>query len=281
MASFDLVQSWLNAAGRYPILPREEVLRLAKRRDTLEPGSKAYIKVVNKICQHNLRLVPDVVRKYLAKRKGFSMSSDVASDLLQQGYIGLRRAAEKYDAKRGFAFATYAHPWVYQAVTRWHNSRDRLIYIPENAMCEVLYRARHGKPSKSKNGKISENVISSARQGLDVYSIDVSVTDQDDNTLLSDIISQEHSLIDHNTAPDGAGVLKLKDLMAECGIRPKVQDIVLLRARCGRLATTASKLRLSREYCSAQYAEAVRTMQAKVQEKEAARQALLADRLSK
>ena len=81
------------------------------------------------------------------------MSSEVTCDLLQQGYIGLRRAAEKYDASRGYTFSTYATNWISQAFSRWHNTHDRAVYIPENSMTELLYRRRHGKPSKSKNGK--------------------------------------------------------------------------------------------------------------------------------
>ena len=59
----DPIQAWLNAAGRFPLLPQTEMIRLAKKRDTLEPNSKAYIKIINKICEHNLRLVPNVVRQ--------------------------------------------------------------------------------------------------------------------------------------------------------------------------------------------------------------------------
>ena len=111
----DPIQLWLNAAGRFPLLPSVEMIRLAKKRDTLEPGSAAYVKIINKICEHNLRLVPNVARKYLSKRKGLSMRSEVAGDLLQQGYLGLRRAAEKFDATRGFAFSTYAYSWIYSS----------------------------------------------------------------------------------------------------------------------------------------------------------------------
>ena len=81
----DSIQSWLNSAGRFPLLPKTELIRLTKKRDTLEPGSKAYIKIINKICEHNLRLVPGLVRKYLSKRTGYHMNSDVTNDLLQQG----------------------------------------------------------------------------------------------------------------------------------------------------------------------------------------------------
>ena len=270
----DPVQAWLNAAGRFPLLPKSEMIRLAKKRDTLEPGSKAYIKVVNKICEHNLRLVATVVRTYIGKRVRYSMNSEVASDLLQQGYIGLRRAAEKYDGTRGFTFSTYASSWIRQAVSRWHNSRDRAIYIPENSMCELLYRRRHGEPSKSKNGKIGDAVLSAASRAIEVSSIDKRASSCDDDTVsIADLMSDENRVLDNKSQPEGRAELKLKDLMAECGIRPKVQDIVISYAKRGRMSIVASRLALSPKHCQNLYSEAVRIMKDKVATKEAVKAA--------
>ena len=278
--SNDLVQSWLNAAGRFPLLPKSEMIRLANKRDRLEPGSKAYNKVINKICEHNLRLVPNVVRSYLAKRIGYNMSSPVAADLLQQGYIGLRRAAEKFDASRGYTFATYAQPWIYQSVTRWHNSHDRTVYIPENTMCELLYRKRHGKPSKSKNGRISQEVLGAAERSISIGSIDVNLGQEEDGQLI-DLLSNENRLIETTSTDENQGVHKLKDLMAECGIKPRTQDIVLGYTRRGRMSIVASKLSLSPKHCQNLYQEAVRVMKYRVEQKESAKKAALYDRLGK
>ena len=272
----DPIQSWLNNAGRYPLLPAEEMIRLAKKRDTLTPGSKAYVKVINKICMHNLRLVPNVVRKYLAKRVGFGMNSEVASDLLQQGYLGLRRAAEKFDATRGFTFSTYAHSWIYQAFTRWHNSHDRTIYVPENAMTEVLYVKRHGRRSKSKNGRISQDLLDAATRTMEVASIDRRAgNDDDDATTLADLMADENRLDSVFPVDEGRGERMLRKLMDECGIKSRTQEIVVNYARRGRMSIVASKLSLSSGHCQDLYQKAVRTMKAKVEEKEAAK----ADRL--
>ena len=259
----DPIQAWLNAAGRFPLLPKSEMIRLAKKRDTLEPGSRAYTKVINKICEHNLRLVPNVVRKYVNKRMGFTMNSEVISDLLQQGYIGLRRAAEKYDATRGFTFSTYAHPWIYQAFTRWHNSHDRAVYVPEGTMTEVLYRKRHGKPSKSKGRTVSEECINAAHRCSSVASIDVRLDDEDGSTL-ADLMGNDNSLYYEKQGEGIKASVELDRLMDECGIKPRIQEIVRNYTKRGRMSIVASKLSLSPKHCQNLYQEAVRTMRYKV-----------------
>ena len=259
----DPIQAWLNAAGRFPLLPKPEMIRLTRKRDTLVPGSRAYIKVINKICEHNLRLVPNVVRKYVNKRIGFTMGSEVISDLLQQGYIGLRRAAEKYDATRGFAFSTYAYPWIYQAFARWHNSHDRAVYVPEGTMTEVLYRKRHGKPSKSKSRTISEECINAANRCSSVSSLDVRLDDEDGSTL-ADLMGNENSLYLEKQGESVRAAVKLDALMNECGISPRTQEIVRAYTKRGRMSIVASKLSLSSSRCQKLYQEAVRAMQYKV-----------------
>lgn len=278
--TYDPIQSWLNAAGRFPLLPKTEIIRLAKKRDTLEPGSKAYVKVVNKICEHNLRLIPSIVRNYLGKRVGYNMNSEVASDLLQQGYIGLRRAAEKYDATRGFTFSTYANNWISQAISRWHNSHDRAIYIPENSICELLYRRRHGHPSGSKNGRIGDAVLAAASRAVEVSSIDKRAGDCDDDTVtIADLMCDDNRILSNKTQLEGRAELQLKELMAECMIKPRTQDIVLAYAKRGRMSVVASKLSLSPKHCQNLYQEAVRDMRAKVAEKEAVKAARFAGRM--
>ena len=266
----DSIQSWLNAAGRFPLLPQSEMIRLAKKRDSLKPGSQGYVKVINKICEHNLRLVPNIVRSYIRKRSGYTMTSEVVSDLLQQGYIGLRRAAEKYDPSMGYAFSTYAHRWVSQAFVRWHNSRDRAIYIPENSMCEVLYRWRNGRPSKSKNGKINPSVINCAIRATEVSSIDQRAADDDDSCTIADLMSEDNLLLSRTSPDQTYAETKIKSLMNECGIKPRVQQIVMTYAKKGNMKMTAYKLGICANTCRKLYNEAFDVMKSKADEKEAA-----------
>ena len=276
----DPVQSWLNNAGRFPLLPKSETMRLAVQRDKHEVGSAQYIKIVNKICQHNLRLIPNIVRAYLSKRSRMTMNSELTCDLLQQGYIGLRRAAEKYDTKKGFAFATYAHSWIYQSITRWYNACNRDIYVPENALTEALYRKRHGVPSKSKNGKIGTETIDSVNRTFEIASLDKKAGDGDEYSLL-EIMSEDNRIIDrHSTAPDERPLVELKDLMSQCGIRPKTQDVVLMYTRRPRMSIVACKMQLTEKHCSALYQRAVKTMKTFVEDKGIARTTVPAVKLT-
>lgn len=258
----DPIQAWLNAAGRYPILPKSEIIRLAKKRDTFPEGSAAYNRVVNKICQHNLRLIPRIVSSYIRKRKRLSMASPVVIDLFQQGYFGLRRAAEKFDASRGYTFSTYAQPWIYQAFYRWHNAHDRLIYIPEGTMGEILYRRRNGHPSSSRTAPYSEELIQKAEHAMTVASIDVPL-EEDSSSSLADILHTDNLLFD----PDfdrSSRQRQLRNLLNDCGIKPRVQEIVMTYARKGNMRTTAYKLGVSKTTCQNLYQEAVRTIKEKV-----------------
>ncbi len=272
----NLLQSWLNNAGRFPLLPTSELLRLAKLRDTCVVGSPQYIKIINKICNHNLRLVPNVVRRYVSKRPSLSMGSEVTCDLLQQGYIGLRRAAEKYDAKRGFTFSTYAYSWVYQSISRWHNSNDRSIYIPENTIVEVLYRKRHGRPSNSKTSRLSEAVLNAARSTMEVATLDRRASEEDDRKLL-DVMSDDNRVRSNrnSAAEHDSARLALKEILAECQIEPLVQDIVMLYAKLGRMSSVASRVRKKDTFCREVYEEAL----AKMQEHAASRKNAVAVRM--
>ena len=277
----DSIQSWLNAAGRFPLLPQSELIRLAKKRDSLKPGSAVYAKVINKICEHNLRLVPNVVRSYIRKRSGYTMGSEVISDLLQQGYIGLRRAAEKYDPSLGYAFSTYAHRWISQAFIRWHNSHDRTIYIPENSMCEVLYRWRNGKPSRSKNGKIGSSIINCAIRATEISSIDQRAGEDGDTATIADLISEENLILPRTSADKSYAEVKIKNLMDECGIKPRVQSIVMTYAKKGNMKMTAYKLGLCSNTCRKLYNEAFEVMKSKADEKEAAAASVRAVRMGR
>src|SRR6266702_820530 len=113
----DSLQLFLNEAGRYPLLTAAEEVELAKR---IERGdSKAKDKMINS----NLRLVVSIAKKY----QGHGLS---LLDLIQEGIIGLTRAVEKFDWRRGYKFSTYATWWIRQAVQRGVANKSRTIRIP-------------------------------------------------------------------------------------------------------------------------------------------------------
>ena len=114
-------------------------------------------------------------------------------------------------------------------------------------------------------------------------SIDKRLGDSSDEDMhsIADLMSDDNRLISTEPTVEGKAELELKDLMAECGIKPRTQDIVIAYAKRGRMSMVATRLSLSPKHCQNLYQEAIRTMKAKVAEKQAAKAARLAVRLGK
>lgn len=260
----DAMTAWLNQAGRYPLLSKTEIIELAKQRDNNAPGSRKHVKAINTICKHNLRLVHRVVKTYCLKRSTLSLASQSALDLLQQGYFGLRRAAEKYDAKRGFTFSTYAVNWIRQSVSRYAAVNEHMIYVPEATVRELFYQKTHGKPSDRASSRLSTELVQKAARARTMGSLDVRLgNENDDSSTLMDLMGPENLLLDLSS--DNTDVLApVKNLMNEIGVAPRTQKIVLGYTRRGRMSIVASSLGLSPKHCQNLYQEAVRNMKAAV-----------------
>jgi RNA polymerase primary sigma factor len=117
VATTDALQLFLNEAGRWPLLTKEEEVELAKR---IERGD---VQAKERMINSNLRLVVSIAKRY----QGHGLS---LLDLIQEGIIGLIRAVEKFDWRRGFKFSTYATWWIRQAVQRGVANKSRTIRIP-------------------------------------------------------------------------------------------------------------------------------------------------------
>jgi RNA polymerase primary sigma factor len=117
VATTDALQLFLNEIGRHPLLTAKEEVELAKLIERGDKGAK------DKMINSNLRLVVSIAKKY----QGHGLS---LLDLIQEGIIGLIRAVEKFDWRRGFKFSTYATWWIRQAVQRGIANKAREIRIP-------------------------------------------------------------------------------------------------------------------------------------------------------
>jgi RNA polymerase primary sigma factor len=113
----DSLQLFLNEAGRWPLLTAAEEVELAKAIERGDPAAK------ERLINSNLRLVVSIAKRY----QGHGLS---LLDLIQEGIIGLIRAVEKFDWRRGFKFSTYATWWIRQAVQRGVANKSRTIRIP-------------------------------------------------------------------------------------------------------------------------------------------------------
>ncbi|HEY7890792.1 MAG TPA: sigma-70 family RNA polymerase sigma factor [Solirubrobacteraceae bacterium] len=114
----DAMRQFLHEASRYPLLRASEELELARR---IERGD---LKAKEKLISHNLRLVVSIAKRYQA---GGEMT---LLDLIQEGMLGLIRASEKFDWRKGFRFSTYATLWIRQAILRGLADRGRMVRLP-------------------------------------------------------------------------------------------------------------------------------------------------------
>jgi RNA polymerase primary sigma factor len=127
--SLDSLRLYLRQIGKVPLLTADQEVSLAKR---VERGDMA---AKTQMIEANLRLVVSIAKPYLGRGVSFL-------DLIQEGSLGLIRAVEKFDYRRGFKFSTYAHWWIRQAVTRAIADKARTIRLPVH-ICERLNKVTH------------------------------------------------------------------------------------------------------------------------------------------
>jgi RNA polymerase primary sigma factor len=127
--SLDSLRLYLRSIGRVDLLTADEEIALAKRIERGDMSAKRHM------VEANLRLVVSIAKGYLGRGLGFL-------DLIQEGSLGLIRAVEKFDYRRGYKFSTYATWWIRQAVTRAIADKARTIRIPVH-MVEKLNRVTH------------------------------------------------------------------------------------------------------------------------------------------
>ena len=146
----DALQLFLNEVGRYELLTAEEEVELAKR---IERGDR---EAKERMINSNLRLVVSIAKKY----QGHGLS---LLDLIQEGIIGLIRAVEKFDWRRGFKFSTYATWWIRQAVQRGVANKAREIRIPVHIVDRERKIARAERELVAKLGRApTEEEVSQA-----------------------------------------------------------------------------------------------------------------------
>ncbi|HTI13355.1 MAG TPA: sigma-70 family RNA polymerase sigma factor [Dictyobacter sp.] len=122
------IRQYLAEIGRYPLLTAEQEMRLAQRIIIGE------IEAQQRLVEANLRLVVSIAKRY--NNHGVSLL-----DLIQEGNLGLIRAAQKFDPVRGFRFSTYATWWIRQAISRAVAEHTRTIHIPVHVV-ELIYKMK-------------------------------------------------------------------------------------------------------------------------------------------
>jgi RNA polymerase primary sigma factor len=143
----DAVQMYLDEIGKTPLLTKPQEVYLAKRIKRGDKRAKAHL------TRSNLRLVVSIAKKYAGR--GVSLL-----DLIQEGNIGLMRAVEKFDYRKGFKFSTYATWWIRQAVTRAIADKGRTIRVPVHMVEKInkYYRVHRSLASELNRDPSDEEV---------------------------------------------------------------------------------------------------------------------------
>ena len=136
----DSVRLYLKKIGKVRLLTREDEVRLAQRAERNDMAAK------NALVEANLRLVVSIAKRYTGR--GLTLL-----DLIQEGNLGLIRAVEKFDWRRGFKFSTYATWWIRQAITRALADQSRTIRIPVHMVERMNRSPRVRRSLLQKNGR--------------------------------------------------------------------------------------------------------------------------------
>ena len=222
----DPVRMYLKEIGRVPLLTAEEEKELSKR---MEDGDEAAKK---RLSEANLRLVVSIAKRYVGRGMQFL-------DLIQEGNLGLIKAVEKYDYKKGFKFSTYATWWIRQAITRAIADQARTIRIPVH-MVETINRlirvqrqllqdyGREPSPEEiAKEMKIPvERVLEIQKISQEPVSLETPIGEEEDSHL-GDFLPDDHLPM----PADAASYSMLRDQLYEVleTLSDREQKVIRLR----------------------------------------------------
>jgi RNA polymerase primary sigma factor len=226
--SADSIQMYLREIGKVSLLSTEEELQLAKRKEKNDKEA------MRRLIEANLRLVVSIAKKFT----GRSLS---LLDLIQEGNIGLFRAVEKFDYRKGYKFSTYATWWIRQAITRALADQSRTIRIPvhmvetinkfqqiQRRLIQDLGREPLPEEIASEMGEPIEKILHIMKISQETVSLETSVGDDDDgDSKLGDFIEDQKTI-----TPDRVASLRLlKDHVTEIigELTPREQKILEMR----------------------------------------------------
>ncbi len=226
----DAVQLYLKEIGKTPLLTKDEERELAKRSEKGDEEAR------QKLIKANLRLVVSIAKRYVNRSPNLGIL-----DLVQEGNIGLSKAVEKFDYRKGFKFSTYATWWIRQAVTRALADQSRTIRIPVHMVETISKYAQTRRQLIQELGRDPLPEEIAAEMGVDVekvehiqkisqevLSIEQPVGDEEDS-VLADFIKDEQ-----NVTPDQAvSRALLKDLIKEILVDLSEREQKILNMRFG------------------------------------------------
>ena len=252
-STIDLTRRYLAELGSYPLLTAEDETRLARAialgraaearldrgdvidrrdREQLRSAVRAADDARRRFIQSNLRLVVSIAKRY--QTPGMSLL-----DLIQEGNLGLMRAVEKFDHRKGFKFSTYATWWIRQAIGRGIADKGRTIRLPSHlmdtlatlsrssaAMLKTLGREPSAQELADDTGIALAKVEAALRAAPDLVSLSAGIGDDGDNEL-GDLLSDPAAATPFDAA---AAVIESEDLHALLGhLDQREREILWLR----------------------------------------------------
>ena len=222
----DPVRMYLREIGRIPLLTFDEELYLAEK--VLEGDEEAK----QKLAESNLRLVVSIAKKYVGRGMLFL-------DLIQEGNMGLIKAVEKFDYKKGYKFSTYATWWIRQAITRAIADQARTIRIPVHmveTINKLIRTSRHllqmlgREPSPEEIAEEMEipveKVMEIQKIAQDPVSLETPIGEEDDSHL-GDFIPDDESPAPHDSAAYTLLKEQLEEVMST--LTPREAKVLKLR----------------------------------------------------
>jgi len=223
----DSVRLYLREIGKIPLLNAEEELALAQRVVAGEKEAK------DQMAEANLRLVVSIAKRYVGR--GLDLL-----DLIEEGNTGLLRAVEKFDPDKGFKFSTYATWWIRQAITRAIADQARTIRIPVhmvetiNKLLRTQRRLTQEMNREPTNAEIAKEMeideakvehIMKIKQ--DISSLDASIRDDEEESVLADFIEDEDTVTPEESATSQLLKEQVKDMLG--ALTEREQKILKLR----------------------------------------------------
>ncbi|KKR88845.1 MAG: RNA polymerase sigma factor [Candidatus Wolfebacteria bacterium GW2011_GWA2_42_10] len=225
----DAVQMYLREIGKTSLINGNEEKELAKR---IEKGDE---ECRQKLIRANLRLVVSIAKRYIYRTPNLGIL-----DLIQEGNIGLAKAVEKFDYRRGFKFSTYATWWIRQAITRALADQSRTIRIPVH-MIETISKYTQMKRRLSQElgreplaeeiaiemGMNIEKIHHIQKISQEVMSLESPIGEEDEDSTLAEIVKDDKS----PTSTQLVSRLLLKDKINEIlvDLSPREQEILKMR----------------------------------------------------
>ena len=227
--SSDSVQMYLREIGKISLINAAEEKELARR---IEKGD---LEAKSKLTQANLRLVVSIAKKYVGRSPNLTLL-----DLIQEGNLGLFRAVEKFDWRRGFKFSTYATWWIRQAITRALADQARTIRIPVHMvetiskyqqvvrrLMQDLGRDPLAEEIAAEMNMEVEKIRHIQKISQDTISLEQPVGEDEEDSLLGDFIEDDKILSPSQEAARRLLKDQIREIMQD--LAPREQKILRMR----------------------------------------------------